>query len=137
MDIISIVTSWLASNWNAIVNDVIVSLVITGISYVISYIRKKATKGTVLRTAIGAGIILTGTFLVMTGAQLWDSTFQISKTTNPSFIWNSLIASVGMIVLYIIGILLVICGGLIINREKAMKVIQALYEYFKSAGMYD
>jgi len=137
MDIISIVTSWLASNWNAIVNDVIVSLVITGISYVISYIRKKATKGTVLRTAIGAGIILTGTFLVMTGAQLWDSTFQISKTTNPSFIWNSLIASVGMIVLYIIGILLVIFGGLIINREKAMKVIQALYEYFKSAGMYD
>ena len=136
MDINTII-SWIVSNWNIIVDEAIASLIVAGIFYAISYVRKKATKGSVLRTAIGTVVIFIGVFLVITGSQLWNSTFQISKTTNPSFIWNSLIASVGMIVLYIIGILLVILGGLIINREKAMKVIQALYEHFKRAGMYD
>ncbi len=125
------------SNWNIIVDEAIASLIVAGIFYIISYVRKKATKGSILRTAIGTVVIFVGVFLVITGAQLWNSTFQISKATNPSFIWNSLIASVGMIVLYIIGILLVIFGGLIINREKAMKVIQILYGHFKGIGMYD
>jgi len=137
MDIISIVTSWLAFNWNTIVEEVVASLVVTGIFYVVGYVKKKATEGTVLRTAIGTGIIFIGIFLVITGTRLWNSTFQISKTTNPSFIWNNLIASVGMLVLYIIGILLVIFGGLFINREKTMKVIKALSEHFKRVGMYD
>ncbi len=125
------------SNWNIIVDEAIASFIVAGIFYIISYVRKKATKGSILRTAIGTVVIFVGVFLVITGAQLWNSTFQISKATNPSFIWNSLIASVGMIVLYIIGILLVIFGGLIINRERAMKVIQILYEHFKRTGMYD
>jgi uncharacterized membrane protein YidH (DUF202 family) len=137
VDLIGIVTSWLISNWNIILDEAIASLIVAGIFFGISYVRKKATKGTVLRTAIGLIIIFLGIFLVITGAQLWNSTFQISKATNPSFIWNSLIASVGMIVLYIVGILLVIWGGLIINREKAMVVIQAFYEHFKRSGMYD
>ena len=134
---ISAIASWIVSNWNIIVDEAIASLIVAGVFYAISYIRKKATKGTVLRTVIGTIIIFIGVFLVITGAQLWNSTFQISKATSPSFIWNSLIASVGMIVLYVVGILLIILGGLIINKEKATKVLQVLYEHFKRSGMYD
>jgi uncharacterized membrane protein YidH (DUF202 family) len=134
---IGAITSWLASNWNIIVDEAIASLIVAAIFYVISYIRKKATSNTVMRTAIGTVIIFVGIFLIITGAQLWNSTFQISNATSPSFLWNSIIASVGMIVLDIIGILIVITGGLIINREKAGKVLQALYEHFKRTGMYD
>jgi len=138
---ISTIISWITSNWSIIVDgtiaSLITSLVVAGIFYAIRYVRKKATKGSILRTTIGTIIIFIGVFLVITGAQLWNSTFQISKATSPFFIWNNLIASVGMIVLYIVGILLVILGGLIINKEKAMKMIRALYEHFKRTGMYD
>ena len=137
MDVISAIASYLAANWNLIINEGIVSIVIAVISYAISYIRKKATKGTILRAAIGTVIIFVGIFVLVIGVQVWDAAFQVSKATSPSFIWSSLIGAGESVVLDIIGILLIIEGGLIINREKAMKVIQALYEHFKRTGMYD
>lgn len=137
MDLMSIVTSWLAANWNIIVDEAIASLIVAGIFYAISYVRKKATRGTILRTAIGTIIIFIGIFVLVIGVQVWDSAFQITKATSPSFLSSSLIGAGESIVLDFIGLILIIEGGLIINREKAMKVIQALYEHFKRAGMYD
>ena len=65
MDVISAIASYLAANWNLIINEGIVSIVIAVISYAISYIRKKATKGTILRAEIGTVIIFVGIFVLV------------------------------------------------------------------------
>ena len=137
MDVVSAVMSWLASNWDTIANGVVIELIVAAILSVVYYVTRVVKHNTTVKTVLGAVLIFIGVFIIITGAQLWNSTFQVSKATNPSFIWNSLVASVGMITLYIVGILVIIYGGYLINKERTKQVLQILYEHFKLAGMYD
>jgi len=126
----STITSWLASNLNIIVDNAIASLIATiifaWIYSTISYIKLAAKKAS-LRTVFGIFVVFVEISIVMFGAYMWGSTFQISKVTNPSFIWNSILASIEMIILYI-GILLIIVGDLIINKVKTLQMMRKLNE---------
>jgi len=104
MDVVSTVMSWLASNWNTIANGVVIELIVAAILSAVYYVTRVVKRSATVKTVLGVALIFIGVFIVITGAQLLDSTFQVSKATSPSFIWESLIASVGMIVLYIVGI---------------------------------
>jgi uncharacterized membrane protein YidH (DUF202 family) len=129
--------SWLASNWNTIANGVVIELIVAAILSVLYYVTRIVKRNATVKTVLGIAIIFIGTFIVITGAHLWDSTFQVSKATSPFFIWSSLIASIGMIVLYIVGILVIIYGGYLINKERTKQVLKILYEHFKRLGIYD
>ena len=137
MDLISAFTSWLASNWDTIVNGVVIELIVAAIISAIYFVTRVVKRNATVKTILGIIAIFVGVFIVITGTQLWNSTFQVSKATSPSFVWNSLIAAGGMIVLYIVGILVIIYGGYLINKERTKQVLQILYEHFKRSGMYD
>ncbi|MGC8652166.1 MAG: hypothetical protein ACP5UH_02865 [Candidatus Micrarchaeia archaeon] len=84
------------------------------------YMKRKTVGGLVLML-VGVGIIVYA-FL------LWNSNFQFSKATNPNFVINSMVVSVVYIILTIIGILVFIGGGLVINKDKALQIIKKLNE---------
>lgn len=137
MEFISTFTTWLASNWNTIASGVVIELIVGAMISTVYYITRIVKRNATAKTVLGAILIFIGASIIVTGAQLWNNTFQVSKSTNLSFIWNSLIAAGGMVVLYIVGILVIIYGGYLINKERTKQVLQILYEHFKRSGMYD
>ncbi len=118
-------------------DGVVIDLIVTAILSAVYFLTRAVKRNVTVKTVLGIIVIFIGVFTIITGAQLWNSTFTIKNATNPSFITNSIIASVGMIVLYIVGVLLVIAGGYLINKERTKQILQLLYEHFKRSGMYD
>lgn len=79
------------------------------------------------KTIGGLALMLVGVGIIVHAFLLWNSNFQLSKATNPNFVINSMIISVVYIILIIVGILTFISGGLIINKDKTLRIMGILY----------
>jgi drug/metabolite transporter (DMT)-like permease len=84
-----------------------------------------------MNTIIGFVLLLIGATIIFYGYYTWNSSFQISKATNPNFLTNAFIGSAESIGLYFIGILVIIGGGLLINKERALRVMQYIAERYR------
>ena len=79
------------------------------------------------KAILGLIFMLIGVGIIVYAFLLWNSNFQLSKATNPNFVINSMVVSIEYIVLIIVGILAFIGGGLIINKNKTLRMLGILY----------
>ena len=84
-----------------------------------------------MNTIIGFVLLLIGATIIFYGYYTWSSSFQVSKATNPNFLTNALVGSAESMGLYVVGILVIIGGGLLINKEVTLRVMRYIAERYR------
>ncbi len=100
--------------------------------YVMSSKNRKYNLPKLVRYIGGIILIVVGGFIIIYGAQIWQSSYQIKNVSNPNFLLDAAISSIETIEMYVIGVLFVIGGGILINTEVTLKLMVYIHENYTS-----
>ncbi len=124
--VLSQIINWFLANKNAILVAVVAELIVISIIWLFSTAKRQVKNVKSPTIKIVAGIVLTiiGMAVLFYGYQISNSGFQIKYASNPNFITNALTKEFGGLGISVIGFLIMIKGGLIINRDATIKIME-------------
>jgi hypothetical protein len=95
---------------------------------------KVGTRYSVPKVIIGLALIMIGILCIIYGYQTWGFAFNFKNFTNSTnagaALTNSLTTSFEGVGLEAVGIVLIIAGGLLINKQTTLRIMQVVYESY-------
>ena len=79
-------------------------------------------------TIFGALFLVLGITAIVYGYVVISASFQISNALNPNFLVTIFLSVLEVMALCAVGVLLMIFGGMLIDREKTVRVLQRIAE---------